>query len=208
MDWDLAIKRNSEALKGILRSCSPCWGLMAPVRLYGIRGPCTVPCWVCCGPQGAVRRLIVVAARNVVVKLAPSRPMPKEVKSSERAAGHSPSFQLFDPFKRFQTHPGCEIPSASTAHSFHRIRTPVCALFPHPGPSLKIPATARWPGRRRAPSPQAPGPQARPSRIYRAKRDDWCACSRGGKPCHGRSPPCRSGPAMGRRRPEAHPRGR
>ena len=50
MDWDLAIKLNSKALKGILKSCSPCWGLTAAMRLCGFRAPSTVPCWLCCGP--------------------------------------------------------------------------------------------------------------------------------------------------------------
>ena len=50
MDWDLAIKRNSKALKGIIA------GLFALLELDGsapvsrIPRPCTAPCGGCCGP--------------------------------------------------------------------------------------------------------------------------------------------------------------
>jgi hypothetical protein len=47
-----------------------------------------------------MRRLIVIAARGLVVKLAPSRPMPAG--PIGKGAGRSyPSFQLFDPRKNF-----------------------------------------------------------------------------------------------------------
>jgi hypothetical protein len=49
--------------------------------------------------ESAVRRLVVIAARGLVVKLAPSRPMPA---GPIGRGGHSrPSFQLFDPRKSF-----------------------------------------------------------------------------------------------------------
>jgi hypothetical protein len=50
--------------------------------------------------ESAVRRLVVIAARGLVVKLAPSRPMPAG--SIIGKGGNSrPSFQLFDPRKNF-----------------------------------------------------------------------------------------------------------
>ena len=56
--------------------------------------------------ESAVRRLIVIAARGLVVKLAPSRPIPrpKPAKPTAKGFGSSrpPSFQLFDPRKRFK----------------------------------------------------------------------------------------------------------
>jgi hypothetical protein len=50
-----------------------------------------------------MRRLIIIAARGLVVKLAPSRPMPKPMPAGPIGkGGHSPpSFQLFDPRKNF-----------------------------------------------------------------------------------------------------------
>ena len=78
MDWDLAIKRNSKALKGIIEV------LFALLGLDGTDAASRIPrslhsavLGVLRPAESAVRRLIVIAARNVVVKLAPSRPMPE-----------------------------------------------------------------------------------------------------------------------------------
>jgi hypothetical protein len=50
--------------------------------------------------ESAVRRLVVIAARGLVVKLAPSRPMP--ARPIGRGGGsRRPSFQLFDSRKNF-----------------------------------------------------------------------------------------------------------
>src|SRR6185503_12554804 len=54
--------------------------------------------------ESAVRRLIIIAARGLVVKPAPSRPMPKGqmIGKGGKGEGNSPpSFQLFDPRKNF-----------------------------------------------------------------------------------------------------------
>ena len=87
MDWDLAIKRNSKALKSIIEV------LFALLGLDGTDAASWIPrslhsavLGVLRPAESAVRRLIVIAARDVVVKLAPSRPMPKDARS-ERAAG-------------------------------------------------------------------------------------------------------------------------
>ena len=100
MDWDLAIKRNSKALKGIIDV------LFALLGLDGTDAASRIPrslhsavLGVLRPAESAVRRLIVIAARNIVVKLAPSRPMP-ERKIGKGGGSRSPSFQLFDPRKR------------------------------------------------------------------------------------------------------------
>ncbi|HEX7110075.1 MAG TPA: hypothetical protein VF224_12630, partial [Aestuariivirga sp.] len=51
----------------------------------------------------AMRRLIIVAARGLVVKLAPSRPISRAVPAGAIGKGgpSRPSFQLFDPRKNF-----------------------------------------------------------------------------------------------------------
>ena len=86
MDWDLAIKRNSEALKGIIEALFALLGLDGTERSSRIPQPLHRAVLRVLRPaESAVRRLIVVAARGLVVKLAPSRPMPKG-QSSERAA--------------------------------------------------------------------------------------------------------------------------
>jgi hypothetical protein len=101
MDWDLAIKRNSEALKGIVEMLFAMLGLDGTDVVTRLpRSVHSAVLRVLRPAESAVRRLIVIAARNVVVKLAPSRPVP---------AGHMigkggrsrPSFQLFDSRKRF-----------------------------------------------------------------------------------------------------------
>jgi hypothetical protein len=52
--------------------------------------------------ESAVRRLIVIAARGVVVKLVASRPMPEGRKIGRGVGRSAPSFQLFDPPKRLK----------------------------------------------------------------------------------------------------------
>ncbi len=88
MDWASAIERNSEALKGIIADLFAMLGLAGWPRWRGFRAPSTAPCCGCCGPaESAMRRLIVIAARGLVVKLAPSRPIsrPKPAKPTARA---------------------------------------------------------------------------------------------------------------------------
>ncbi len=100
MDWDVAIKRNSKALKAIIEV------LFALLGLDGTDAASRIPrslhsaaLSVLRPAESAVRRLIVIAARGVVVKLAPSRPMPVGHKIG-KASTPRPSFQLFDPRKR------------------------------------------------------------------------------------------------------------
>ena len=51
--------------------------------------------------KSAVRRLIVIAARGLVVKVAPSRPMAKGQKIGKSDGSRLPSFQLYDTRKYF-----------------------------------------------------------------------------------------------------------
>jgi hypothetical protein len=97
MDWDLAIKRNSEALKGIVETLFATLGLLGeatvsriPYRLHRAVLRILRPA------ESAVRRLIVVAARGLVVKAAPSRPMPKGKMIGKGSGPSRPSFKLCD----------------------------------------------------------------------------------------------------------------
>ena len=97
MDWDLAIKRNSEALQGIVAA------LFAMLDFTVARIPRPVyyaVLRILRHAESAVRRLIIIAARGLVVKVAPSRPMPKGLKIGKGGALRS-SFQLFDTRKDF-----------------------------------------------------------------------------------------------------------
>ena len=101
MDWARAIERNSEALKGIVAA------LFAMLGLAGTDMVARIPLSVHRAvlrllrpSESAVRRLIVIAARGVVVKLSPSRPMAEGKKIGKGGGSRPPSFQLFDPRKR------------------------------------------------------------------------------------------------------------
>jgi len=100
MDWAGAIERNSEALKGIVAELFAMLGMTdgvtlakTPRRLHravlGLLRPA----------ESAVRRLIVIAARGLVAKPAPSRPLPAGLIG--RSGRDQPSFPLFDRRKRF-----------------------------------------------------------------------------------------------------------
>jgi hypothetical protein len=101
MDWARAIERNSDALKSIVEM------LFAMLELVGSATVARIPqplhravLRVLRPAESAVRRLVVIAARGLVVKLAPSRPMPA---GPIGKGGHfRPSFQLFDPRKNFE----------------------------------------------------------------------------------------------------------
>jgi hypothetical protein len=104
LDWDLAIKRNSEALKEIIA------GLFAMLELAGGITVALLPrsvhsavLRVLWPAESAMRRLIVIAARGLVVKLPASRPVsrPKPVGSIRKGGGSRLSFQLFDARKNF-----------------------------------------------------------------------------------------------------------
>jgi hypothetical protein len=101
MDWARAIERNSEALRGIVDV------LFAMLGLDGTDMVARLPhsvhravLRVLQPAESALRRLIVIAARGLVVKLVPSRAMPAGPIISK--GGHSrPSFKLFDARKSF-----------------------------------------------------------------------------------------------------------
>ncbi len=97
MDWDLAIKRKSEAINGIVAA------LFAMLDATVARIPRSVHgavLRVLRPAESAVRRLIVIAAGGLVVKVAPSRPMPKGQIIGKGSSSRT-SFQLFDTRKDF-----------------------------------------------------------------------------------------------------------
>ncbi|MGB9142249.1 MAG: hypothetical protein WCB71_08630, partial [Aestuariivirga sp.] len=78
MDWARAIERNSEALNRIITVLFAMLGLVGDAAVGRIPPSLHSAVLRVLRPaESAVRRLIVVAARGVVVKLAPSRPMPE-----------------------------------------------------------------------------------------------------------------------------------
>jgi hypothetical protein len=140
MDWNQAIERNSKALKAIIEV------LFALLGLDGAEAASRIPrslhsavLAVLRPAESAVRRLIVIAARNVVVKLAPSRPMPEGRKIGRGGGNRPPSFPLFDPPKRLKP-----IRVLKVKRLVPRIRVlaydpRVVALFPAPKPVVEPP---------------------------------------------------------------------
>jgi hypothetical protein len=104
MDWARAIERNSEALKGIIVDLFTMLGLAGTDTAARLpRSVHSAVLRVLRPTESAVRRLIVIAARGLVVKLkpAPSRPMPKPAGAIGKGVPSRPSFQLFDQRKNF-----------------------------------------------------------------------------------------------------------
>jgi hypothetical protein len=101
MDWARAIERNSEALKGIVEALFAMLGLAGDATVARIpRSVHSAVLRLLRPAESAVRRLVVIAARGLVVKLAVSRPMPKG-QMIRKGGTPRPSFQLFDPRKNF-----------------------------------------------------------------------------------------------------------
>ena len=101
-DWDGAIKRNSEALRGIIEALFALLGLDGAETVGRIPHPLHRAVLRVLRPaESAMRRLIVVAARSLVVKVGPSRPMPKGQIISKGGGSRLPAFRLFDTRKDF-----------------------------------------------------------------------------------------------------------
>ena len=140
MDWDLAIKRNSKALKGIIEVLFALLGLDGTGAAQRIpRSLHSAVLRVLRPAESAVRRLIVIAARNVVVELAPSRPMPEGRKIGKAGGSRSPSFQLFDPRKRVAPLRVRKSPRLEPRIHFFEYDPRVAALFPPPRPVVVPP---------------------------------------------------------------------
>jgi len=102
MDWARAIERNSEALTAIVAALFAMLGLAGGDTVAKLpRSIHSAVLRVLRPAESAMRRLIVIAARGLVVKLAPSRPMPKPAGPIGKGGPSRPSFQLFDPRKNF-----------------------------------------------------------------------------------------------------------
>ncbi|MEP7173409.1 MAG: hypothetical protein ABI705_07970 [Aestuariivirga sp.] len=101
-DWNLAIKRNSLTLRGIVAALFTMLGLDGKAAVSRISHPLHRAVLLVLRPaESAVRRLIVIAARGLVVKVAPSRPMPKGQIIGKGDGSRLPSFQLYDTRKDF-----------------------------------------------------------------------------------------------------------
>jgi len=140
MDWDRAIKRNSKALKSIIDVLFALLGLDGSEAAQRIpRSLHSAVLGVLRPAESAVRRLIVIAARNVVVKLAPSRSMPEGRKIGKGSGIRPPSFQLFDPPKRPKPIRVMKFTRLEPRIRFIDYDPRVVALFPAPRPVFEPP---------------------------------------------------------------------
>lgn len=99
MDWDAAIEKHRDALKSVLA------GLLVLAGFVGGR-PATLPrhlhravLRLLRPAEAAVRRLVIVAARSIAVRLPPLRPRGR-MRRQPRAPAAT-SFPLFDPLSRW-----------------------------------------------------------------------------------------------------------
>jgi hypothetical protein len=140
MDWNRAIRRNSEALQGIIEVLFALLGLDSADAAARIpRSLHSAVLTVLRPAESAVRRLIVIAARNVVVKPAPSRPMPKGRKIGKGGASRPPAFPLFDPQKRLKPIRVMKVRRIEPRIHFFPYDPRVVALFPAPRPVVEPP---------------------------------------------------------------------
>jgi hypothetical protein len=103
LDWPLAIDRNRDALRRIVAA------LFALAGLAGAGSGSTLPRHVYSAvmlvlrpAESAVRRLIVIAARGLLLKPRAPRPSPEGLPAfSAAGALRTPAFCLLDPLKRF-----------------------------------------------------------------------------------------------------------
>jgi hypothetical protein len=102
MDWAGAIECNSEALKGIVETLFAMLGLGGDATAARIpRSVHSAVLRVLRPAESAMRRLIVIAARGLVVKLKPAASRPMPAGPIGKGGTLHPSFQLFDPRKNF-----------------------------------------------------------------------------------------------------------
>jgi hypothetical protein len=99
LDWDSALNHNSEALKGIIAAL---FAMLGDVTVGWIPKPLHRAVLLVLRPaESAVRRLIIIAARGLVVKVAPSRPLPKGQMIGKGDGSRLPAFKLYDTRKYF-----------------------------------------------------------------------------------------------------------
>ena len=136
MDWARAIERNSEALKGIVEMLFVLLGLDGTDTVMRIPHSVHRAVLRVLHPaESALRRLIVIAARGLVVKLTPSRPMPAGAIIS-KGGNSRPSFKLFDPRKSFAELRERTPPRRLPRILFFGPDPRVAALWPAPRPAV------------------------------------------------------------------------
>ena len=140
MDWDLAIKRNSEALVEIVADLFTMLGLVGEATVSRLPWPTYRAVLRILRPaESTLRRLIVVAARGLVITPPMSRPIPAGSKRTRKGGSkRSASFQLFNPRPRIVL-PRRRIPKrpGPRIHMFNADNQLV-TVWPPPLPASKL----------------------------------------------------------------------
>jgi hypothetical protein len=150
MDWAFAIERHREPLLRIVATLFAKIGLAEGGAVERLSRPLyRMVLGVLRPAESAVRRLIVVAARDIVLKPSPKRPFPAgRVISSKGKRKRGASFRLFDPRQRFDGATGRR-PAARRLEPRIRFidvgfdpRSPIFRLFRQPPPAARAPVPA------------------------------------------------------------------
>ncbi len=136
MDWDVAIKRNSEVLRRSLGPFSPCWGLWAKQRFRGFPGPPTGPCCGCCVPPNPPCAGSL-SLRRGALWLKPASPVPcgREASSKEGRNFKSllPALRSANPHRAAAPENPADLP----AHPHVQRRQRMVTMWPPPRPAAK-----------------------------------------------------------------------
>ncbi len=155
--------------------------------------------------ESAIRRLIIIAARGLVLKARASRPIPAGLASfAADNPSRTPSFQLIDPLKQFD--PDLWDQNIDPAASMHKV-LPFDGTFAHHQAQLaaqRINATLLFNRLRAMRHALNDLPrQARRLARWQARRDEILSSKAPYKPT--RMSPFRPGPPPGYRRKDIHP---
>ena len=129
MDWEFAIERHREPLLRIVVGLFAMIGLTENGAIERVSRPLyRLVLGILRPAESAVRRLIIVAARDIVVEPRPKRPFPAGRVISRKGQGkhkRGASFKLFDPRKRNDggVWPPAQRPQDRTPHSCLRLRS-------------------------------------------------------------------------------------
>ncbi len=155
--------------------------------------------------ESAIRRLIVIAARGIIIKFRPSRPLPAFFASCATSTGsHTPRFQLIDPLKHFDQEAWEN--EINAAGSMHEVRPFDASLAHHHATLAAQPVNATLLFNRLRAMRHALNDlpkQARRLARWRARRDEFLSSKAPYKPT--RISPFRPGPPPGYRRKDIHP---
>ncbi len=154
--------------------------------------------------ESAIRRLIIIAARGLVLKSRASRPLPAGLASFAASnASHTPSFQLIDPLKQFD--PDLWDQNIDPASMMHEVLSFDPALAHHQAQLAAKPVNATLLFNRLRAMRHALNDlprQARRLARWRAQRDLLLAAKGLYRPM--RMSPFRPGPPPGYRRKDIH----